>query len=410
MTNTPYCAIIKYILINKEISLDISFIKNINKYLYNVFLSLDSCLKKHARPLTVADLHTHHQSLHPSLSRDDNEIYAEIFKAIEAVEVKEEVIGDLVNSIRQRENLSRLAIASFEATEDSKKIQEVLALSKEINEPTVSYKEIEFVTSDLEELYVQQVKGKGLRWRLSSLNSSLGSLRKGDFGFVFARPETGKTTLLASESTHMASQVEQPIIWFNNEEQGEKVMLRCFQAALGLPLEVILSDRKRAQKTYVNITKDNLKIYDEAILQRSEVEDVIASVEPSLIIFDQIDKISGFKADRNDLELGEIYQWARELAKKYAPVIGVCQADGTGEGIKWLTMAHVVNAKTAKQSEADWILGIGRSHDAGYEEVRHFNISKNKLLGDEDTLPERRHDKWDVYMRPRIARYEDIIL
>ena len=129
---------------------------------------------------------------------------------------------------------------------------------------------------------------------------------------------------------------------------------------------------------------------------------------PTLIVFDQIDKIQGFKADREDLLLGAIYQWARELAKRYAPVIGVTQADGSGEGVRWLTMANVANAKTAKQAEADWILGIGAIPDSGWESVRFFNISKNKLLGDTDSNPELRHGKLTAIIEPTIARYRDV--
>ena len=64
-----------------------------------------------------------------------------------------------------------------------------------------------------------------------------------------------------------------------------------------------------------------------------------------------LDKIKGFNSDRDDLKLGFIYQWARELAKQYCPVIGVSQADGTGEGKKWLTMDNVSGAKTSKQAK-----------------------------------------------------------
>ena len=49
---------------------------------------------------------------------------------------------------------------------------------------------------DLAKLHDSQVATSGLRWRLNWLNKALGSLRKGDFGFIFARPETGKTTFL----------------------------------------------------------------------------------------------------------------------------------------------------------------------------------------------------------------------
>jgi hypothetical protein len=104
-----------------------------------------------------------------------------------------------------------------------------------------------------------------------------------------------------------------------------------------------------------------------------------------------------------------MYQWAREIAKDLdCAVIGVCQADGSGEGQKWLTMGNVANAKTAKQAEADWIVGIGKVADVGYENLRYLNASKNKLAGDEDTDPTLRHGKREVLIRAEIARYEDI--
>ena len=105
---------------------------------------------------------------------------------------------------------------------------------------------------------------------------------------------------------------------------------------------------------------------------------------------------------------GAIYQWGRELAKGFAPFVGVSQADGTAEGQKWLTMAHVANAKTAKQAEADWILGIGKTHDQDTEQVRYLAISKNKLIGDADTINEQRHGRFECLIRPEIARYADL--
>ena len=71
-------------------------------------------------------------------------------------------------------------------------------------------------------------------------------------------------------------------------------------------------------------------------------------------------------------------------------------------------MANVADAKTAKQAEADWILGIGRNYDAQQEKVRFLHLSKNKLQGDVESDPEWRHAKWPVLIQPEIARYEDI--
>jgi hypothetical protein len=147
---------------------------------------------------------------------------------------------------------------------------------------------------------------------------------------------------------------------------------------------------------------------DDAGLSKKKIEHLCKQLKPSLIIMDQIDKIKGFENDREDLRLGAIYQWARELAKLYAPVIAVCQADGTGENQKWLTMAHVANAKTAKQAEADWILGIGKLNEPGYDQIRYLHASKNKLMGDEDSDPNLRHGRMECLIEADVARYKDI--
>jgi hypothetical protein len=125
-------------------------------------------------------------------------------------------------------------------------------------------------------------------------------------------------------------------------------------------------------------------------------------------VFDQLDKVKGFEADREDLLLGAKYQWARELAKDFCPVIAVSQADGSGEGKKWLTMENVANAKTSKQAEADFILGIGKTNQDGFEYIRHLHLCKNKLMGDQDTIPDQRHGRRDVILDPTRARYKDI--
>lgn len=390
------------------------YLKDSFKELSHIYSSLQEYMLKHGKDVSLEELQVYFYTSRPGLDDKQRAIYDSIFGQIFASQGNEASCLDLVKSVRLREGLQTLAVKAFEASEGRFSVAELATLSRQLleSQELSEVKQTTFVSDNLNELYLEAVKTPGLRWRLPSLNSSLGSLRKGDFGFVFARPETGKTTFLASEATHMATQIAEgagPIIWFNNEEQGAKVMLRCYQATLGLRLEQLISDLKGNHQKYLKATGGRIKIYDQAIIGKIEVESIIPNLNPSLVIFDQIDKISGFKADRNDLELGEIYNWARELAKRYSPVIGVCQADGTGEGQRWLTMANVANAKTSKQAEADWILGIGRSNEDGYENVRHFNISKNKLIGDNDTVADRRHDRWDVKFSPDIARYEDFL-
>jgi replicative DNA helicase len=313
--------------------------------------------------------------------------------------------------------LNEISLAAHDAKEGRMDIEEFQALLHKFNELTESQEDEDkeedvFISDDLAFLVDNTYKKPGLRWRLKTLNEMLGSLRKGDFGFVFARPETGKTTFLASEISFMAEQLEEedgPILWINNEEQSEKPMLRCIQASTGCRLEQLLSNKEEFGLLYRKKTKGKIKIIkDIAAVHKKTVEKLCHKFRPSLVVIDQLDKIVGFENDREDLKLGAIYQWARELAKMYAPVIAICQADGTGEGVKWLTMSNVANAKTAKQAEADFILGIGKINDPGYDNIRYLHLSKNKLLGDADTLPDQRHGRREVIIDPAVARYLDI--
>lgn len=352
---------------------------------------------------------------YPNLRDIEKNAFADLFLQLEKVEVRDEVLGELLLSLAIRGQTRALALAAFEVSEGKKPYSEIQELIRKLevmdssSESALWSNSRNFVTDDLFELEQHSIKSPGLRWRLDCLNRSLGPIRAGDFGFVFARPESGKTTFLADQITYFAEQAKRPIVWFNNEEQGEKVRLRTFQACLGLTTDELWRTKKDNLEKYRALTKGHIRIYDDATIHKAEVNAIIREINPELVVFDQIDKIRGFDADRPDLVFGRIYQWARELAKQQQlSVIGICQADGTGEGVRWLTMGHVAEAKTSKQAEADFILGIGRSNESGNENIRYFNISKNKLLGDERTDPEQRHGRFEVFMRPMIARYEDL--
>lgn len=333
--------------------------------------------------------------------------YAPFLTLIQEQKTDDTIITKVLQTIKERDLAYKISETALKVSEGKENFEELSRLvGLQDNEETTETSP--FIEKNLKELYENQTTTPGLKWRLACLNTSLGSLRKGDFGFIFSRPETGKTTFLTSEVTYFASQTELPILWFNNEEQGNKVKIRCYEASLGKTYKKITSSLDESEEQYQKITRNNIKIFDSANIHKNTVKALVEEYKPSLIIFDQLDKIKGFTDDREDLRLGSIYIWARELAKEHAPVIGVTQADGTAEGKKYLTMDNVSNAKTAKQAEADWILGIGKSHDNGFEYIRHLNICKNKLLGDENSDEAFRHAKFDVLIQPEIGRYKDI--
>lgn len=391
----------------KYINLD--FIKVNYNNIYKLFITIYYYYNKYNtyNNININDLESFYITQYPVNPAERKELTA-LLQDVFDQEIHEDVLVDLLEEHRRRALAGKVATLALDVEEGKKPVQDLLELFNEFEHQEIESDEPKPIEMDLEKLYESQVATPGLRWRLDWLNKSLGSLRKGDFGFIFARPETGKTTFLASEITHMVSQTEGEVLWFNNEEQGNKVAIRVYQAALGLPTNHLFTDLKRNDERYKEVTGNRIKILDfEDSNSKARIEAILKASNPALIIFDQIDKIKGFKGERNDLELKAIYQWAREIAKTYAPVIAVSQASGDAEGKLFLTMDMVDGSKTAKQGEADWILGIGKEQD-NTSTTRYFNISKNKLMGDEDTLPDLRHGSSQVIIKPEIARYIDL--
>lgn len=404
--------LLKYLLTKQTYSKYYKFVSIANKELLKIYQVIKPLQEDSDKDeASVQDLEVKFFTEYPFLKQVEKEAYEVIFTRLNGIELDGSKLIEYLEKQRKMVLAGELARLALEVHEGRKDFQEILDHVESLDVEAAIDEPIKFVSNKITEIYDKKIETPGLRWRLPSLNHALGSLRRGDFGFIFARPETGKTTFLASEVTYMAGQGHGPVLWFNNEEQGDKVSTRCMQAAFGATeaeLTTTQEVREAYDESYERITHNNMKLFDDASIHKHDVEHICKQTQPALIIFDQIDKIKGFEGDREDLRLGTIYQWARELAKTYAPVIGVCQADGTGEGVKWLTMGHVANAKTAKQAEADWILGIGKSNDEGLSYIRHFNISKNKLSGDGDTRPDMRHGRWDCVIKPEIGRYIDV--
>lgn len=255
------------------------------------------------------------------------------------------------------------------------------------------------------------VGAPGLEWRLEELNISAGPLRSGDFIILGARPETGKTTMLAAEATYFASQLKEgdgPVIWVNNEERDNKVMFRVIQAHFGVTTEELVLNKEKYEELYEKAIGNKILVLsdDSGANSTRRLDAVFAEHRPSVIIIDQLDKVYGFnKEARDDLRLGRLYQWARETAKKYGPVIAASQVDGSGEGVDWITMDRLRGSKTDKAGEADCIITIGKKNDPTMLNQRFIHLPKNKMFGGPRTKEEYRHGYFEVTIKPEIARY-----
>lgn len=241
------------------------------------------------------------------------------------------------------------------------------------------------VDDDITALYEEAVTS-GFKWRMSFLNKATGNARPGKLIVMAMRPNTGKTTLLASEATYMASQMaeDECVLWFNNEEAGTDVKRRIIQAALQLPFEKLSADPVKTGAAYqkaINGPLGKIKVIDKADINVQDVEEFARKYNAKLIIFDQLWKVKGFEktSSTETSRLGNIFQWARELAKKnHCPVITSHQVKTEGEGVEYLTPSMLYLSGTVIQGEADTLVLVGRNYDPGQEFTRFFYIGKNK--------------------------------
>ena len=389
-------------------SIPLSYLKTNFKELYKLYNIIKLLYTKHSfTVISPTDLEAGYIQSYPVLNEQDRIELTGLIQRIFTSPITAS-IPDLLASYHYRALAGQLAVLSIGVSEGKKDLTLLQDACRELLEEEVVGGDVEWVTDDLEALYAKTAGGPGIRWQMDCLNKSLGPLRKGNFGIVFARPEAGKTTFVSHFATHATTQVDKPVIWFNNEQAGEEVKLRFYQSMFGVSTQELFSDLSKYKDLYKQQSKGLLYLLDRDIIDVELIEKVCEQHDPSLVIIDQLDKIEGFEEDRHDLTLGQVYIWARKLAKRHCPVIGVTQASDSGENVKYLTRSHMADSRTSKPAEADWILGIGETQADDFKLYRYFNISKNKLIGDKDTDPSLRHGQFQVIIQPDIARYTEI--
>lgn len=338
-------------------------------------------------------------------------------KSLLSSSTTEEILQDVLSEFIQLDYASRIVDVGMSIANNKAGIglEDVGKLVNEWERETgkaVAKSDI-FVSVDTAPLK-ETISGDGFEWRLHELNCSLGPLRLGDFVIVGARPESGKTTFAAQEATYMATQIKdkRPIVWVNNEERSKKVQLRCIQSHFAIDNKTLYDNLEKWVEQYKKDIGEKLLIIDddENYNNVKRLDLLFEEYNPCMVVFDQLDKVEGWgKEERDDLRLGKLYKWARNVSKKYGPVIALSQVDGTGEGEKWIQMNQLRGSKTDKQGEADAIVTVGRVNDPHLEYQRFIHVPKNKLFGGPYSQEGLRHGYFEVSIKPSIGRYEGVM-
>lgn len=395
--------------------LDDYFLKEEQEETFLIYQSIKDFYRKSSEG-DIGSVDTLEQLFHaayPAIPKKKREVYTPLFDRLRALILNPEQSEGYFRGLSRKHLFRKIAAESINLTQgrgNEESLKELYGRLDRFSTAAIrGHSPLLSRSYDLEKLLSPETApvGSVLHLRSETLQHSLGPLRTGDFGVVVARPEVGKTTFLADTAAHILSQVETCVVYVANEERGAQVYKRIIQSYFGWTAKELRDRREEAIAEYHRIFKQKLIFLHEPSLTYKELYALLREVKPNLILVDQLDKLKGFEDDRYDLELGALYRWARETSHEFGPFIGATQASAEAEGKKWLEQSYIANSKTAKPAEADWILGIGKTHESALERIRHFHLIKNKLEGDENTINQFRHGKFDMRIEPEIVRYED---
>ena len=329
---------------------------------------------------------------HRGMDDETTGFYDKVLKRMD-VEIDSNVKRLLTNSLLELKFATDAGnlLAQYERGEEVQIVPQLTTLAEDATERLTRKEERTYEEPDFEELMADDLDDSGLAWRNPDINSHMRKLRGGDFLIVAGRPDKGKTSFIADNATHFASQSDRPVLWLSNEGVRNNIIKRSIQAALGISVPEMVAAHKSGTLLpdyYDSIGgKGKLQIEDICGWTNFEVAELIEQVNPSVLVIDMIDKVTflGMSSQaRTDQKLEEMYSYFRELGIKheYATLAtsqisaGACDTENTQ---MWPDDHMLKDSKTGKQGACDTIMMIGHSQDPMKSAYRYLSVPKNKL-------------------------------
>lgn len=332
---------------------------------------------------------------YPNWKPKDVEFWRALTKPIDQnnpLGLEEQIVTNLLST-----QLGNRALDLIQKWKDGGELELAEALRREVEDFDKAFHRK--VKSPLVELgwgdmITEETNDAGLQWRLRALRESTRALRPGDFGIIAMRPDRGKTTLVASEVTHFASQLAEmypdevrPILWLNNEGPGRRILSRLRQSALGMSVrEVVELGAEEAQRRYIEAIggrEDMIRVLDIHGFSSYEVEELIRKHRPGVAVFDMVDNLhfSGRAingGERTDQILESMYQEVREWCVRHDTIgIATSQLSAAAEGVKFPPQTDLKDSRTGKQGACDFIIVGGV--DNAQPSTRYISLVKNKI-------------------------------
>ena len=333
---------------------------------------------------------------------------AEIEDVLSLVDMEEEygpaVATDVISKLWQRDVGKQIATLGLEISEGN---TEALRKAQEIIEKhSDGFVDDEFgpnTTQDIDELLLDMDNSNRAKFNIETLSRQVYGIQKTEFGIIFAISNVGKTAFVVSLALAPGGFVDQghKVVILGNEESTRRTVARAYSAATGLTKEEILADSEKAKVIYAARSRGLIEYIDTQDWDLDKIERYIKKEEASIVFIDQADKVTiGGSFNASHERLREVYRRIREVAKRQnCAIFGVSQASAEAEGKTRLSFTMMEGSKIGKASEADLIIGIGKTEVEPDDEIRHLTISKNKISGWHGTIATKIH--------PQISRYTE---
>jgi len=253
----------------------------------------------------------------------------------------------------------------------------------------------DYIDTPIHELLSEVDNDSGIKFRrLALLRENIAGLQGGASIAIAARPDKGKTSFIASVITDFAPQLPmvfgegRPILWLNNEGAGKRIIPRVYQAALQKDLtEIIkLSNSGELVPAYtkaVGGTPDIIRVKDMHGASLAQIEQVIESMRPSVVIADMLAnfRLGGQVNGSNKADsVEQLWQEWREMAVRH-DFIGLATVQISQEGGNNLHPPYsaLKDSKTGIQGATDIILMLGSLDNPDAQTLRGLSTPKNKF-------------------------------
>ncbi len=284
-------------------------------------------------------------------------------------------------------------VRRYESGEEVELAYELSRLSQDTMRSLSQSASGDWISDDIADILAQEATDYGMKLPLTALREHVKGLLGGASVAIAARPDKGKTSLIAFILAEFAKQLDtyfdsdRPILWLNNEGKGQRIVPRLYQAALGVDVEELirLSNSGELKAAYEKVVGrvDRIRVKDMHGATLPQIEQVIENMRPCVCVCDMLANFrlpggggGGNKAD----EVEQKWQQWREMAVNH-DFIGLATVQVSVEGGNMLFPPYsaMKDSKTGIQGATDLILMMGSLDDPQFDKVRGISTPKNKF-------------------------------